>query len=68
MQMKLLLNSLIHFDQDINIILKDQQEQFCEFTFDLVQVMHYKCQRVNFRRSVSYIVSPDWMKKKKKQR
>ena len=30
-----------------------------EFIFDSVQLMHYKCQRVNFRRCCSYIDSPD---------
>ena len=37
-----------------------------EFIFDLVQLMYYKCHRVNFRRSGSYIYSPEWIKKKKK--
>ena len=27
--------------------------------------MYWKCYKVNFRRSGSYIYSPDWMKKKK---
>ena len=36
-----------------------------EFIFDSVQLMHYKCHRVNFRRDGSYIDSPDWIKKKK---
>ena len=27
--------------------------------------MYYKCHRVNFIRYVSYIDSPDWIKKKK---
>ena len=29
--------------------------------------MYYKCHKVNFRRSNSYIDSLDWMKKKKQQ-
>ena len=35
------------------------------FIFDLVQLMYYRCHKVNFRRSSSYIDSPDWIKKKK---
>ena len=36
-----------------------------DFIFDLVQLMYYKCHKANFRRSSSYIDSPDWIKKKK---
>ena len=36
-----------------------------DFIFDLVQLMYYRCHKVNFRRSSSYIDSPDWIKKKK---
>ena len=36
-----------------------------DFIFDSVQLMCYKCHRVNFRRRGSYIDSPDWIKKKK---
>ena len=36
-----------------------------EFTFNSVQLMYYKYHKVNFRRAVSYIDSPDWIKKKK---
>ena len=35
--------------------------------FNSVQLMYYKCHKVNFRRGDSYIDSPDWMKKKKQQ-
>ena len=38
-----------------------------EFIFDSVQLMYYKCHRVNFRGHDSYINYPDWIKKKKKQ-
>ena len=37
-----------------------------DFIFDLVQLTYYKCHRVNFICSASYIGSPDWTKKKKK--
>ena len=36
-----------------------------EFTFDLVQLIHYKCHKVNFRRGGSRIDSPYWINKKK---
>ena len=34
-----------------------------EFYFDSVQLMHYRSHKANFRRSVSYINFPDWIKK-----
>ena len=36
-----------------------------DFNFDSVQLLYYKCHRVNFIRAGSYIDSPDWIKKKK---
>ena len=36
-----------------------------DFIFDSVQLLYYKCHKVNFKRSGSYIDSPDWIKKKK---
>ena len=36
-----------------------------DFIFDSVQLMYYKCHKVNFTRGGSYIDSPDWIKKKK---
>ena len=36
-----------------------------DFTFDWVQLLYYKYHNVNFKRSGSYIDSPDWIKKKK---
>ena len=36
-----------------------------DFIFDSVQIMYYKYDKVNFKRSGSYIYSPDWIKKKK---
>ena len=38
-----------------------------DFIFDSVQLMHYKCHKLNFKRGGSYIDSPDWIKKKKQQ-
>ena len=36
-----------------------------KFIFDSVQMMYYKCHKVNFGRGGSYINSPDQIKKKK---
>ena len=38
------------------------------FIFDSVQPMYYKCHKVNFKCSGSYIDSPDWIKNKKIQK
>ena len=35
------------------------------FIFDSVQLMYYKCHKVNFKPGSSYIGSPDWTRKKK---
>ena len=35
-----------------------------DFNFDSVQLMYYKCHKVNFKRGTSYIGSPDGIKKK----
>ena len=62
--MKFLMNSLIHFVQDIKQILKTSMRG-SNFISDLVQLMYYKCYKVNFRRGGSYIDSPDSIKRKK---
>ena len=36
-----------------------------DFIFDSVQLMHYKCHKVRFKRGGSYIDSLDWIKNKK---
>ena len=36
-----------------------------DFIFDSVQLMHYKCHKVDFKRSGSYIDSLDWIKKER---
>ena len=36
-----------------------------DFIFDSVQLMYYKCHKVNFKRGGSHIDSPDQIKKKK---
>ena len=35
-----------------------------DFIFDSVQLLYYKCHRINFRRGGSYVDSQDWIKKK----
>ena len=35
------------------------------FIFDSVQLLYYKCHKINFKRGDSYIDSPDWIKKTK---
>ena len=39
--------------------------QKSDFIFDSVQLMYYKCHKVNFIRSGSYIDTPDWINEKK---
>ena len=36
-----------------------------EFVFDYVQLLYYKCHKINPHRGGSYIDSPDWIKNKK---
>ena len=36
-----------------------------EFVFDYVQLVYYKCDKINPNRGGSYIDSPDWIKNKK---
>ena len=39
--------------------------QGSEFVFDYVQLLYYKCHKINPNRGGSYINSPDWIKNKK---
>ena len=34
-----------------------------DFIFDSVQLLYYKCHKINFKLGGSYIDSPDWLKK-----
>ena len=36
-----------------------------DFIFDSVQLLYYKCHKINFNPGGSYVDSPDWIKKKK---
>ena len=75
MQMKLLMDSLTHFDQD-NLVTSMRRS---EYSFDSDQMMYYKCHKVTFRRGVVVVDddddddddddgvdSPNWIKKKTK--
>ena len=65
MQMMLLMNSLsksLHSRYQENL---ETSMRRSDFTFDSVQLMYYKCHKVNFKRGGSYTDSPDWIKKKK---
>ena len=35
------------------------------FVFNHVQLLYYKCHKINFSRGGSYVDSPDWMQNKK---
>ena len=36
-----------------------------EFVFDYVDLLYYKCHKINQNRVGSYVDSPDWIKNKK---
>ena len=36
-----------------------------DFVFDYVQLLYYKCHKINLNCSGSYINSPNWIKKQK---
>ena len=38
-----------------------------DLIFDSVQLLYYRCHKINFKRWRSYIDSPNWIKKKKEQ-
>ena len=64
MPMKLLLNSLSRFVEDIKI---ETSMKGSYFIFDSVHLMYYKCQNVNFKRDGSFIDYAEWKKIRKKQ-
>ena len=41
------------------------ESECSDFIFDSVQLMYYKCHKLNFKHGGSYIDSPVWIKKKK---
>ena len=36
-----------------------------EFVFDYIDLLYYKCHKINQNRVGSYVDSPDWIKNKK---
>ena len=48
-----------------NVIYYVEKKRGIEFVFDYVQLLYYKCHRINFNRGGSYIDSLDWIKNKK---
>ena len=36
-----------------------------DFIFDYINLLQYKCHRINYKRGGSYTDSPDWIKNKK---
>ena len=42
--------------------------RWSDFIFDSVQLLHYKCQKINFKRGESYIDFPDWIKNNNKSK
>ena len=44
---------------------KLQSMRGSEFVLDYVQLLYYKCHKMNFNRGGSYIYSPCWIKNKK---
>ena len=70
--------SFKHFS-DVNEVINEHFESLCSryqenletsmrgsaFIFDSVQLMYYKCYKVNFKRGGLYIDSPDWVKNEK---
>ena len=59
--MKLLMNSLrSKYQHNLETWMKGSG-----FVFDSVQLMYYKCHKVNFERDGSYMDSPNCIKNKK---
>ena len=57
-------------DEEDEVIIQTfcfNQKKCCEFVFDYVQLLYYKCHKINFNRGGSYIDSPYWKKIKKQQ-
>ena len=60
---KLLKNFLIRFFLDIKSL--EIRMIASDFIFDCVNLLHYKCHKINFKRGSSYIDFSDYIKKKK---
>ena len=60
---KKLKSLLIHLKTDIKI--RYQNKRGSELVLDYVQLMYYKCHKINFNLDESYIDYPDWVKNRK---
>ena len=66
MQVKLLTNLLMNesvlsrYQIGVEIWIRGSN-----FSFDSLQLLYYKCRKINFKRLELYTNSPDWIKKKK---
>ena len=61
--MAMLMNNFLnHFSQDIILVQKQQQEAVI---FYCVNLMYYKCNKINFKCGGSYIGYPGCLKTKK---
>ena len=61
-QMKLLKNVLKYFLIDRDQTGLQTLTRRSDFIFDCVHLLYYKCHKINIKRGVSYIDSPDWTK------
>ena len=60
-QIKVQKNILNHSLIDIEVT----SMKVGEFVYDYVNLLYYKCHKINLNLGGSYIYSPDWIKKKK---
>ena len=71
-------NTKFTFYNDVNKVVDEFFESLCsayqenletsmrwsDFIFDSLQLLYYKCHKINFKRGGSWIDSPDWIKNK----
>ena len=55
---KLFESLLSRYQDNLETLMRQR-----DFIFDSVQLMYYKCLKVSFKGSGSYIDSPDWIRK-----
>ena len=50
---------LFRYQADLEELIKDS-----DFIFDCINLLYYKCHKIDVKRGRSYIDSPDWIEKK----
>ena len=50
---------LFRYQTDLEELIKDS-----DFIFDCINLLYYKCHKIDGKRGRSYIDSPDWIEKK----